>query len=376
MTWEEATISFWITLPCIVIGLILLVIPTVYLIHWVCRLFIWICLGPWLRIYYELFVFENHNPLSFESDECRSKHARKMSQRITDQFKKIAIIARIKGEDAIKMKSMRTLRFGKHIAKVPSLNLTRHYDFPLSESTASHVSSVPEHKLPMCKQLKHIPSQRLVGNMIPMTEEQMLIFNSNLKAGDVNTENHKERNNSEKAVVPSIKVESILPDVKKVVKEQYGEKNDAKVWLNNAITHLRFKGQVNIDVSLKESTHHDDESEQDVLDDSIEIDVDDNIIHISTCNVIVKDDDCDNDGDDDDDDDSNFLSLYETDYEEEGLEIIVCDGDSDVPDDIRDDLCHVRSDVTECSLSTVYHCADGVYVAYCRSGITDSETAD
>lgn len=366
MTWEEATISFWITLPCLVIGLILLVIPTVFLIHWVCRLFIWICLGPWLRIYYELFVFENHNPLSFESDERRSKHAREMSQRITDQFKEIGRVARIKGEDAIKMKSMRTLRFGKHIAKVPSLNLTRHYDFPLSESTASHVSSVPEYKLSMCKQLKHIPSQRLVGNMIPMTEEQMLAFNSNVKAGDVNTENHKESNNSEKVAGSSFKKESILPDVKKVVKEQYGEKNDAKVWLNNAITHLGLKGQVNVDFSLEESTHDDDESEQNVLDDSIEIDVDDNIIHISTCNLIVKDDD----------EDSNFLSLYDTDYEEEGLEIIVCDGDSDVPEDIRDGLCHVRSDVTESSLSTVYHCADGVYIAYCRSGITDSETVD
>lgn len=116
-TWEDGMLSFWITLPCIIIGIMLLILPTIFLIHWTCRLFIWICLGPWLRLYSELFIIEHNDPLHFDSNEKRNEYGEKLIQNITEQFQEIERVARMKGEDAMKMKSMRTIRFGQYIAK-------------------------------------------------------------------------------------------------------------------------------------------------------------------------------------------------------------------------------------------------------------------
>jgi len=75
----------------------------------------------------------------------------------------------------MKMKAMRMLRFGNHIAKIPSYNFARYYDYPLTGySSASHTSISFKN---LCASPDNVftiieSSQRLEGNMIPVLEEE------------------------------------------------------------------------------------------------------------------------------------------------------------------------------------------------------------
>lgn len=369
-TWEEGMLSFWITLPCLVIGIVLLILPTVFLLHWICRLFIWICLGPWLRIYCEFFVFEQNHAL--DCDEKRDQYAKQISQKITEQFDEIERVARVKGEHAIKMKSLRILRFGKYIAKVPSMNVTRWYDFPTSKSSATSLSCVPEHKMNKRRLLKTVPSQRLIGHMIPMTEEQIFVFDKNSRREPtIKEESSKDEIDDDGTIEKS---EDYQTKSSATDQNTYGHEAvqpiDTQAWLNNAVS------QLGTSLSLKprrkaplptETPEADEPCSKENTDDSIKIDLDDSILHVTAKTLLL-------DVNDDDDDvlthDSTQYFEYgnnclEEEEEEEGVEIVVVEenevtASSDIQ---KDDI----SQVTNTSLSTVFQSTQGIYVAIGRS---------
>ena len=74
------------------------------------------------------------------------------------------------------MKSMRKLRFGNFIAKVPRQYTARHYDYPLSESEAVHISLLSQR--PQFEARNKIYSQSLDGTMIPLTQNQEITENT------------------------------------------------------------------------------------------------------------------------------------------------------------------------------------------------------
>lgn len=173
------------------IGIVLLILPTLSIFHWMCRLLIWIGLGPWTRIGLEIFAAKETAGLESERDVKFGK--------IDLKFKMIGKEARRKGEEALKMKSMRMYRFGQHIAKVPRLNYARHYDYPLPGSEAKPVS------VGICPNMKPnniIESQCLQGTMIPLTEEDVKHLekdaslanrsNSHSNERDITQESHDE----------------------------------------------------------------------------------------------------------------------------------------------------------------------------------------
>ena len=87
-------------------------------------------------------------------------------QQIMDAFDAKKQIARIRREQALKVKAVKCLRFGKLITQVPAFNLARHYDRPLPSSTAKIVR-----KAPAIECTSVLPGQQLYGDMIPRLED-------------------------------------------------------------------------------------------------------------------------------------------------------------------------------------------------------------
>lgn len=160
--WEEGLISFWLTLFFLVIGILLLVLPAVTILHWSCRIFIWVCLGPWLRIYREIAT-DGADFIDMRSKDYIDKFSHFQLENFSKKFERKGRAARLKGEEAAKLKAMRTYSFGKHIVNIPSMGITRWYDYPLSESSAAQISVSVEPK-------KIVDSQHLEGKMIPRGE--------------------------------------------------------------------------------------------------------------------------------------------------------------------------------------------------------------
>lgn len=121
--------------------------------------------------------------MALQNDEARAKHKNDTIEELERQFKNKGRIARYRGEEALKMKSMRKLRFGNFIAKVPRQYTARHYDYPLSESEAVHISLLSQR--PQFEARNKIYSQSLDGTMIPLTQNQEITENTSNEKNEV-----------------------------------------------------------------------------------------------------------------------------------------------------------------------------------------------
>jgi len=212
-SWEEPIIAFWVTLPCIILGVVLMVLPTVWLIHWALRIIIYTCFGPWIRIYCE-FILAQSDPMMLQNDEDRRKLADAKFGKIARAFKEKGKFARMKGEQAQKLRAMRMFRFGRYAAKVPRLYVARHYDYPTSESEAEHISAKSHHLLqihPNSK--KYLPSQCLKGLMIPLSERQLLDANADI-VNNSKDQPDKKKNFASSETVPLLKEQNIEVSIK------------------------------------------------------------------------------------------------------------------------------------------------------------------
>lgn len=144
-------------------------LPTLFLLQWICRLVIWLGLGPWARLYYEFIAVTQSTPSELRNDQDRERDLMDKMKKIELKFQEKNHEARQKGEEALKLKSMRVLCFGRFIAKVPKLYTSRHYDYPLAESEGAHISFAREHQIPPSNfgSRRIVPSQQFEGVMIP-----------------------------------------------------------------------------------------------------------------------------------------------------------------------------------------------------------------
>ena len=176
MTWEESLTSFWITFFFMIIGVVLLYLPTTLLLHWAFRTLVWAYLGPWNRIYSELFYKNGGKLVSLYSDseDDRRKHNKNVLSDIVKNFEEKGRIARIQGEETEKMKAMRAILNGRYISRIPATNRTRFYDYPRASKSQAAMMVLSEcQDLPPLhyEKRRHVPSQRLYGKMIPTTIE-------------------------------------------------------------------------------------------------------------------------------------------------------------------------------------------------------------
>lgn len=91
-------------------------------------------------------------------------------EEIRQREQKLWINARSKQEEGIKLKAIRNIRFGPFSIKVPALNITRHYDYPLPESTAKPEVNIVDTSTLNIKM--SMPGQKHVGIMIPELYER------------------------------------------------------------------------------------------------------------------------------------------------------------------------------------------------------------
>lgn len=89
-----------------------------------------------------------------------------------EKFREQSKQARLRREEAVKLKAVKEIRFGKYITEVPAFNLARHHDRPLPQSSARIFSR--EHAMVVLKDGSFktkkplwLPGQQLHGAMIP-----------------------------------------------------------------------------------------------------------------------------------------------------------------------------------------------------------------
>lgn len=171
ISWEECYISFWITVGCFLISFICLFVPWFFIMTWTARLLVWVGFGPWMKLV-DVFYVQKLKPLSEEELETKKEADRQKRKEATSVLRSEA---RIKRENASKLKAMKKYMFGKFITRVPVLKEDRYRDVPLPDSTA--VPYRPE-LLPLSEvamqeagyNRKRVPGQHLVGDMIPKAE--------------------------------------------------------------------------------------------------------------------------------------------------------------------------------------------------------------
>jgi len=163
VTWESSTISFAITAGSLVVALILSVLPTAWLIQWVCRILIHVGLGPHMKVVDA--VFNSYTDLEEEGD--RLKEQQTMIKKLTREYEGRGKIARLRAEHEMKQTTIRKIRLGPHCVNLPPLNVTRFADYPLPASTATPITSSDCMK--GFNERLIVPGQQLHGQMIPVT---------------------------------------------------------------------------------------------------------------------------------------------------------------------------------------------------------------
>jgi len=166
--WEECYFSFWVTTACFVLSFAFLFVPWIFLLRWATRIFVWLIFGPWMKLVDILYFSENEAPT--EEQLLIKKKANIIKRKLATS---VAVEeARIKREDAAKLKAMKTFMFGKYITKVPVLKQDRYRDSPLPESTAVPYVAKPKTLAELAMReagyrRTRLPGQHLAGDMIP-----------------------------------------------------------------------------------------------------------------------------------------------------------------------------------------------------------------
>ena len=155
------------------LGTIFLVLPMQYALLWGSRLFVWVFLGPFMKVVDIMLI----HPYYRDREELEANpqfgetnlDAILESENLQQMVKK----GRIAGEEALKLKDMREYKFGKYAHRIPPVDNQRKPNIPLPESTArpylgpagdvtkGFVDVEPE-KVSWC----YVPGQQLSGTMV------------------------------------------------------------------------------------------------------------------------------------------------------------------------------------------------------------------
>ena len=168
LCWEECYISFWITAACILLSVVSFFIPWFFIIKWSSRLIVWTIFGPWMKLA-DIYYF------SVQKIESDSEHAKRETKEKEEHLKwhtERLAAARVKREDAAKLKAMKKYMFGKFIVRVPVLKEDRYRDLPLPDSTAEPFTPKPRPLSELAMEevgyrKTRLPGQHLEGDMIP-----------------------------------------------------------------------------------------------------------------------------------------------------------------------------------------------------------------
>ena len=111
LTWEESVVSFWVTAGFLSAGLVALILPWGFILTWIGRIFVYGFLGPHMKIV-DLYLRAN----------------KKKNAALKEMMKNFDIqsnLARLRREEALKMKDIKQMAFGNYSVQVPSFNLCK-----------------------------------------------------------------------------------------------------------------------------------------------------------------------------------------------------------------------------------------------------------
>lgn len=159
--WEECYITFLIVAGSLSIGVVFLFVPWAFLFRWTSRLLCWALLGPWMKLV-DIYWYRNLKKLTEEEQKEQDQVSKKQQ---LDAAKAAAADARVKREEAAKLKDMKSVLYGKFVTKIPIFKVDRFRDMPL------HTSMATPCKPKVGKVMsERVAGQRLVGAMIPKVQ--------------------------------------------------------------------------------------------------------------------------------------------------------------------------------------------------------------
>ena len=157
VNWEASYYAFLVLNCSFLIGFGLLFVPWGHIIQWSVRVFVWVFLGPWMKIV-DVCYFRR-----LEKTENRQQ------RKLTTQS--IALLtqrraAQVNNERAMKLRDMKCYLFGKFIIEVPRFKEYRYRDIPLSRSYAQPFEESAE--VPRDQIIGIQKGQYLDGDIIPI----------------------------------------------------------------------------------------------------------------------------------------------------------------------------------------------------------------
>ena len=158
--WHEPYFAFFLTATSILVGIVFLLVPWAFVLHWTGRIVAWVVFGPHMKLV-DIFYYKKMKAATDEEEResLLSQYRAKLSQaRANDE------LAFTRTEDAAKLKVVKKILYGKWIAKVPVINPERYLALPLHKSYAEPYEPAEDstRSLPL-----RIAGQGLAGDMIP-----------------------------------------------------------------------------------------------------------------------------------------------------------------------------------------------------------------
>jgi hypothetical protein len=159
LSCDDSQLSFAVIVSLFGIAAVLSVLPLGWIFHWIGRITIWVFLGPWMKLIHMKYIQTQSKQKKSEKQEIKVTN---LMKEIQEREQKVWMNVRIQQEEVLKLKAVRSMRFGRFSFKVPSLNITRYRDCPLRDSFASPSKDEDE----VCI-TRYIPGQNHYGAMIP-----------------------------------------------------------------------------------------------------------------------------------------------------------------------------------------------------------------
>lgn len=167
LTWEESVLSFWLVLVTFVLGAVFMVFPWLFFVRWFARILAWGVFGPWMKLVDIIFFSSSSTDDTLK--EAEAEAADRAGRR--KYMEKLITEARVKNENAAKLRDMKQYFFGKYLTRVPIFKTDRYVDRPLPSSSARKVEAkhdIATTAFEMVEQSEErITGQNLVGLMIP-----------------------------------------------------------------------------------------------------------------------------------------------------------------------------------------------------------------
>jgi hypothetical protein len=115
VTWEESVVSFWITAGFLSAGILALLLPWPFILKWTGRIVVWGFFGPHMKLV----------DLNLRANDKKDGALRQLMKNFDVQSN----LARLRREEAMKVKDIKVIAFGRYSIQVPSFDLGKASEF-------------------------------------------------------------------------------------------------------------------------------------------------------------------------------------------------------------------------------------------------------